>query len=152
MWVVYKRRSRWCRDNIIWTLADSGMWQIPVQTPECTHCIQASAENLHKCYIRPNFLGEKCYQEMRKKISKNFQLSAWRCQRSFISWSFHTTWMIQSVEHSCNRQKKKNGPVPFLPQEEVIPIMPFHIILKDNLRFIPPFSGRGPNLQKKPRG
>lgn len=58
--------------------------------------------------------------------------------------------MIQSVEHSCNLlKKKKNGQVPFLPQEEVMPIMPFHIILKDNLCFIPPFLGRGPNLQKK---
>lgn len=37
--------------------------------------------------------------------------------------------------------------MPFLPEEEIIPIMPFLTVLLDNFRFIPLFLGRGPNLR-----
>ncbi len=57
-------------------------------------------------------------------------------------------WSRQEERSNVESMIEQNGcrvKLPFLPQEETIPIMPFHTILLDNFRFIPLFVGRGPN-------
>lgn len=59
-------------------------------------------------------------------------------------------WSSQEERINVESIIEQNGyrvKLPFLPQEEMIPIMPFHTILLDNFRFIPLFVGRGPNLR-----